>query len=92
MPNGETLSSRRFLERVFEAAGNKPRYRIASRRLLSVLGLVSPMMRELKEMVYEFEEPFVVDHSKFEREFGAAPTAVGDAIAETVEWFRRHPA
>jgi nucleoside-diphosphate-sugar epimerase len=45
-------------------------------------------MRELIEMLYEFEEPFVVDHSKFEQAFGEHATRLEEAIGETVRWYR----
>jgi hypothetical protein len=40
-------------------------------------------------MLYEFEEPFVVDHSKFERAFGGHATPLGEAIGDTVRWLPR---
>ena len=39
-------------------------------------------------MLYEFEEPFVVDHSKFEKAFGEHATPLKEAIADTVRWYR----
>jgi hypothetical protein len=45
-------------------------------------------MREIIEMLYEFEEPFVVDHAKFERAFGERATPLREAIGETVRWYR----
>jgi hypothetical protein len=39
-------------------------------------------------MLYEFEEPFVIDHSKFERAFGEHATPLGEAIGYTVRWYR----
>ena len=42
-------------------------------------------------MMYEFEEPFVVDSSKFERAFGVKATPMADAIKATVAWYRAHP-
>src|SRR5215212_8524878 len=39
------------------------------------------------EMLYEFEEPFVVDHSKFEQAFGEQATPLREAIADTVRWY-----
>jgi hypothetical protein len=45
-------------------------------------------MREMIEMLYEFEEPFVVDHSKFEQAFGEQATPLKEAIGETVRWYR----
>ena len=42
-------------------------------------------------MMYEFEKPFVVDSSKFERAFGVVATPIVDAIKATVVWYRAHP-
>ena len=61
----------------------------ASRELLMrALGLINPMMRQLAEMAYEFEEPFVLDTTKYESTFGAAGTPMDVAIKETVTWYR----
>ena len=49
------------------------------------------MMREFKEMLYEFEEPFVVDHGKYARVFGSDTTAHSEAIRQTLDWYRQHP-
>ena len=42
-------------------------------------------------MLYEFEEPFVVDSRKFESVFGDHSTPLSEAIPATVDWFRTHP-
>jgi len=42
-------------------------------------------------MMYEFENPFVIDSSKFEQTFGMQATPVREAIQETVAWYRSHP-
>lgn len=60
--------------------------------MLSVLGLFNPMMREFKEMYYEFAEPYVVDDSKFRRTFGNGVTPLDTAVRETVAWYRTHAA
>ena len=39
-------------------------------------------------MSYEFEEPFVLDTSKYRSTFGAAGTPLATAISETVAWYR----
>ena len=49
--------------------------------VVRALGLVNPLMRELGEMSYEFEEPFVLDTSKFESTFGSSGTSLATAIA-----------
>jgi hypothetical protein len=52
------------------------------------LGLVNPMLRGLAELSYQFDEPFVLDATKYESVFGAAGTPLAAAIAATVAWFR----
>lgn len=88
IPSAETLTTRQFLEIVFEEAQKKPKLRLASPLMLSVLGLFNPMLRELKEVVYEFEQPFVVDHRKYEQAFGSNSTPHREAIRQTIDWFR----
>ena len=36
-------------------------------------------------MLYQFEEPFIVDHTRFEKTFGSHATPLKEAIRETVE-------
>lgn len=88
VPSAETLTTRRFVELVFEQAGQPPRLRVAPRLAFSALGLVNPTMRAVKERLYQTERPWVVDHGKFERAFGAAPTPHAEAIRQTLSWYR----
>lgn len=91
VPSAPTTTQRELLGLVWEAAGaGAPRFRAAPGGLVRALGLFSPIMRELAEMLYEWERPYVVDHSKFERAFGAPTTPHREAIRETVAWFRAH--
>jgi nucleoside-diphosphate-sugar epimerase len=88
LPSPETLTTRQFVEMIFEEVGKPARIQAAPKILLRALGLFNPEMREMIEMLYEFEEPFVVDHSKFERAFGEHATPLREAIGETVRWYR----
>jgi nucleoside-diphosphate-sugar epimerase len=45
-------------------------------------------MRELVEMQYQFEEPFVVDSSKITNKLGLEATPVEDALAHTLRTYR----
>jgi hypothetical protein len=72
---------------IFAEAQHTPKLRIASPLMLNFLGLFSKMMSELKEISYEFEQPFIVDHQKYERVFGSDPTPHHEAIRRTIAWF-----
>jgi NAD(P)-dependent dehydrogenase (short-subunit alcohol dehydrogenase family) len=84
IPSAETLTTRQFLDLIFAEAQHTPKLRIASPLMLNFLGLFSQMMRELKEINYEFEEPFVVDRQKYERVFGNDTTPHHEAIRKTI--------
>lgn len=60
--------------------------------VLRGLGAFVPMLRELNEMSYQWEEPFVVDDRRWRERFGAAAvvTALRDGIAPTIAWARQH--
>lgn len=89
LPGPETVSTRRFVEMIFEETGGKLKLQRAPRVLFRVLGLFNPAMRE---MLYEFEEPFLVDHSAFAETFGNHATPLREAIRETVRWYRERSA
>ncbi|MBX3233723.1 MAG: NAD(P)H-binding protein [Labilithrix sp.] len=54
--------------------------------LLRVAGVVAPTMRELAEMTYQWEQPFVLDDAKIRREHGLEPTPWDEAVATTLAW------
>ena len=91
LPNPETVTTRRFVELVFEEVGGAPKIQRAPKALLRVLGLFNPAVRETIEMLYEFEDPFVVDHSRFARAFGDHATPLREAVRETVRWYGAQP-
>ena len=89
IPSAETLTTREFITIVFEEVGKPVKIQVAPGWLISMLGIFDPMMRELPEVLYQSEQPFVVDHSKYERAFGASTTPHRDAIRKTLDWYRQ---
>jgi nucleoside-diphosphate-sugar epimerase len=87
IPSAETVTTRQFLNLIFAEARYTPKFRIASPLMLNLLGLFSQTMYELKEISYEFEQPFIVDHRKYESVFGSDPTPHRSAIRRTIAWF-----
>lgn len=77
LPSAETLSTRAFINLVFEVAGQQPKLRVLPASLLTVLALFSPTLRAVREQRYQREAPWIVDHSKFAQapsEHGRRPT------------------
>src|ERR671916_588376 len=89
LPSPETVTTREFVETIFEEAGKPARVQAAPKILLRAMGLFNPGMREIIEMLYEFEEPFIVDDSDFKRTFGEQATPLREGIQRTVRWYRQ---
>jgi len=88
LPGPETLTTRALLDLAATEVGHAVGLRTVPKLALRALGLVKPMMRELAEMSYEFEEPFVLDTAKYEATFGPAGTPLVTALCDTIGWYR----
>lgn len=88
LPGPETGTTRAVLDLIAAEIGHPVGVRTIPRIAVRALGLVNPMMRELAEMSYEFEQPFILDTSKYEATFGRLATPLGPAVADTIAWYR----
>ena len=84
VPNAPTVTTRALAEQAAAIAGTEARLRVAARWQLRLLGLVAPPVRETVEMLYEFEEDFVVDHSAYGEVCGDHATPLDESLAATV--------
>jgi nucleoside-diphosphate-sugar epimerase len=93
VPNDQpNITQHQIMTLFFEEIGLPPKMSAVSKNMMRLAGLFVPGAREMVEMMYEFEKPFVVDSSKFERAFGMQATPLRTAVRKTVEWYRAHPA
>jgi len=52
--------------------------------LLKILGLFIPLMREMPEMMYQYDRDYYFDSQKFENRFGMKPTSYAEGVKQTV--------
>lgn len=88
LPTNAAESTRAFTRRLGRALGLDADVRRSSRFALRAIGLLSPFMRELAEMTYQWDVPFVIDDRRFRRTFGHGPTPIDQAVAATARWAR----
>ncbi len=69
--------------------GSSPGISTMGRFMMAIGGLFIPEAKESVEMMYEFEKPFVVDSSKFEKYVWHAATPLRVALKETAAWYRQ---
>ena len=89
VPSAETLTTRAFVDLVYEAAGSPARLSVMPSALLGIMALVSPLLKAVKEQQYQRDRSWVVDHTRFARAFGADVTPHREAIATTIAWWKR---
>ena len=90
-PSTSSLSVRQFAEAAARVAGlPQPKVSVMSPLMLRIGGLFMANAREMVEMLYEFEEPFVVDCTKAAGA-GLVPTPIDNALRATVDWWRSQP-
>jgi len=92
VPNDNpSVTQREMVKMIAEEAGVEPKISSMGKAMMWIGGLFIPEAKEMIEMMYEFEQPFVVDSSKFEKTFGMKATPMREAIKETVAWYKSHP-
>jgi nucleoside-diphosphate-sugar epimerase len=74
MPCAPTLTPRQILRLGAEAIGVRLRVVAVPFPLMSILGLFAPFLREVADVGFTWDRPYVVDGSKFMRRFAFTPT------------------
>ena len=92
LPTAQALTGRQYIALASEAAGVQARPLAVSGLLLRGLGLTNAVLRESVEMLYEFNEPYLIDGSKYSRAFDGLPTSHQEAMRRTVAWYRESAA
>ncbi|MFJ5957014.1 NAD-dependent epimerase/dehydratase family protein [Paenarthrobacter sp. NPDC092416] len=88
-PTGPAVTQRELAAAFAAAAGvSAPKVSAIPGWMLRALGVFSVDMRELAELLYQFERPFVMDSSESQRLLGLDPTPLQDAAAASVAWWR----
>jgi nucleoside-diphosphate-sugar epimerase len=89
LPGPETVTTRELLQLVSDNVGHRVGVRSLPKLAVRTLGLFNPTIRELVEMSYEFDAPFVLDTTKYQSTFATAATPLSTAITATVAWYQR---
>lgn len=91
VPNDQPKMTQGELVRLFaEEAGVPLKISSMGKTMMAIGGLFIREAKETVEMMYEFNKPFVVDSSKFEKTFGMQATPMREAMQTTLEWYKTH--
>jgi len=81
----DPLTGKQFIEAIARELNVKARYQVAGKVLVKILGVFNPMMKEFSEMLYQFDQEYVFDSSKFEKHYKFKPTSYPEGIRKMVD-------
>ncbi len=85
VPTAPPVTQRRMVEMLCDAAGREHiKVRATPRVALRLAGLASPLIRELIEVSYQFERPFVIDSTSATRTFGIEATPLRTSVSAAI--------
>ena len=79
------LTGKEWIETIAGEMGVKPKYQAVPKFLVRIIGLFVPIMKEMVEMMYQYDRDYVFASSKFEKRFDFKPTPYKDGISEIVQ-------
>jgi nucleoside-diphosphate-sugar epimerase len=86
LPANPAESMRQTADRLASALGLRIRIARVPRPVLHVMGLFAPMVREVAEMAYQWDAPYILEDSRFRATFGGTSTPVEEIIPATARW------
>jgi nucleoside-diphosphate-sugar epimerase len=86
VPTNPAESTRALARRIGRALGLEVEVKRVPKLALRAIGMFNPLLREVVEMTYQWEAPFVLDDTRFRRAFGMEPTPIDDAVAAIAAW------
>lgn len=74
-----------WIEAIAAILGSEPACRVMGKTMLKLAGLLSPTLREVGEMAYQYDRDYVFRSEKFNHRFDFRPTTYADGISLVVK-------
>jgi nucleoside-diphosphate-sugar epimerase len=80
------MTGKEWIEAIAKEMKVKPKYQVASKFIVKLLGIFIPIMREMPEMMYQYDRDYVFNSDKFEKTFEFQTTPYLEGIREIVKF------
>lgn len=84
----ERLTNRQWIELIATELNTDAKVQKVPAWILNLAGIFVPIMREFPEMLYQYEQDYIFDSSKFEKQYNIFATPPADGIKIMVESFK----
>lgn len=87
----EPFTGEEWVNAIAKELGIAPKMQVASKPIVSIMGLFNPIMKEVKEMLYQYDRDYVFNSDKFENKFDLRPTPYVEGIKEIIRADYQNP-
>jgi nucleoside-diphosphate-sugar epimerase len=85
LPTAENpFTGREWIDTIASEMGVLPKYQVATKFIVNLLGLFNPVMREMPEMMYQYDRDYVFNSDKFTNQFAFEVTPYREGIREII--------
>jgi nucleoside-diphosphate-sugar epimerase len=85
----EKLTTLQWTELIAKELNTEAKIQKVPAFMLHLLGIFIPIMREFPEMLYQYEQDYIFDSSKFEKRFGLVATSPEEGIKRLVDSLKK---
>jgi nucleoside-diphosphate-sugar epimerase len=78
------LTGKEWIEAIAKELGVEPGFQVVPKFMARTIGVFVPIMKELAEMMYQYDRDYVFNSDKFEKRFDFVPTAYLEGIRTIV--------
>lgn len=89
IPSPPAMTTRQFIGAIADQLDTHPGISVMPPALLAMLSWFSPTLKAVREEVFQLQNDWVMDDSKYRETFGHGETPLDEAIAATLEWYRQ---
>ena len=80
----DPFTGKKWMEEIAKELGVNLKYQVASKFLIKIMGLFVPILKEMPEMMYQYDRNYEFNSKKFEHNFDMKPTPYAEGIKEIV--------
>jgi nucleoside-diphosphate-sugar epimerase len=85
LPTDAPLTGRQWVSLFAKELKAKDKVMVVPPWMIKMIGIFSPILGEIHEMLYQYESDYVFDSSKFQTEFKFRPTSNEKGVRETIK-------
>ncbi len=80
----QKITARQMIDLFNKEMGTSKKVKLMPLWLLKIVGLFIPLLREMPEMMYQYDRDYYFDSSKFNHRFSFTPTSYAEGVRQTV--------